>query len=114
MYKYGLGALPSFSEPALGLEEGSQRLDPSDPWYIGPSPTPSPSPTPDAGDIVGPVEDVEKAAGAVGNLLKTPFGLGAIGAIAGFVLTRGKRKKTRTALLGAALGAGAGYMLQRG
>lgn len=113
MYKYGLGSVPSWTEEALGLEEGSQRLDPSDPWYIGPGPDAAPVP-----DAEGAVQDAEGAvkntAAAARQFLKTPIGLGIAGLLAGLVLTRGKKKKQRHALIGAALGAGAGYMLQRG
>lgn len=44
--------------------------------------------------------------------IKTPLGLGAIGALAGFLFARSKKKRIRAALLGGAAGYGASFFVK--
>lgn len=106
MYNYGLGR-GRLSQAPSWTEEAPPEAFPPDGGSGGTAEESSMEiPT-------GPVPDAP-GSGAMGVLdrLKTPMGLGAIGAMAGFFFSRGKKKRLRGALLGGAAGYGASFFVK--
>lgn len=98
MYNYGLGQ--SWTEDALpevfptSGESGGGTAD------EGSMEIPA-GPVPDAPDIVGTLDR-----------FKTPMGLGALGALAGFLFAKSKKKRITNALVGGAAGYAASFFIK--